>query len=125
MSHESVRPANDPRQKEQQIQMPRGRDDVYIHPGSTADKAASGLPWVSNGSEGGKIRRADAQDSGDLSRDLGFILGWGTLWSKRAILHHLSLREGLLGQGSQENGAPILTSFLTGVAGGPGVEAHP
>ena len=61
-----------------------------------------------------------------IARDLGFILSWEPSGARGAILHHPSLREGLLGQGSQENGAPILTSFLTGVTRrGPRVEAHP
>ena len=60
-----------------------------------------------------------------IARDLGFILSWEPSGARGAILHHPSLREGLLGQGSQENGTPILTSFLTGLARrGPGVEAH-
>ena len=56
-----------------------------------------------------------------IARDLGFILSWEPSGARGAILRHPPLREGLLGQGSHENGAPILTSFLTGVARrGPG-----
>lgn len=60
-----------------------------------------------------------------MARDLGFILRWESSGGKRGCPSSSIPKGEVMGQDSQKNGGPVLTSFLAGVAGrGSRVEAQ-